>query len=128
MFDDGTDPIAESPEKIQEGDLLALDGDSEEEVVPNVIGGVTKSWLSPKGGLGCFSTGFQDVLAEVAALTGTRISVVNDRQGIQVTGKNSADVDDAVGKLTRIENALVSGIFLALGVMALQLRNCSRSS
>ncbi|TQB75488.1 hypothetical protein MPDQ_002781 [Monascus purpureus] len=105
LLDDGMDPIVDSPKEVQGETLLALDSDSEEELVPNIIGGATKYWLSPGGGLGCFATGFRNVLAEVAKLTGTRISVIDNRKGIQISGKGS-DVDDAFAKLAGLEKPL----------------------
>lgn len=118
---DGIDLIVDSPKEVQGETLLALDSDSEEELVPNIIGGTIKYWLSPGGGLGCFATDFRDVLAEVAKLTGTRISVIDDRKGIQISGKSS-DVDDAFAKLTGLEKPLVSVDCHCLGDMASPFR------
>lgn len=120
-FDDEVDFIPESTEQTNEA-LLALGDDSEEELVPNPMSDVTKSWLSQEGGLGCFAVGFQDILTEIARLTGTRISVIDDRRGIQVTGKAAGDVEDAMGKMTRIERPLVSESYMLLGDIPFTLK------
>ncbi|XHG03342.1 hypothetical protein AWENTII_006653 [Aspergillus wentii] len=106
IFDDEMSHIPVGVEKDQEGDLLALDDGSNEEFIPLSINHDTKYWLSSSGGLGCFSANFHEVLAEVATMTGTEISIIDDIKGIQVSGKNQGDVDDALAKLTRIEKPL----------------------
>lgn len=85
-----------------------LDDSSDEEAGISSNDQCTKYWLSPTGGLGCFAGSFQDVLSEIAILTGTQISIEDDVKGIQVSGSNAADVDDALEKLTQIEKPLVS--------------------
>ena len=81
--------------------------DDSDELVPISLNRVTKVWLSVQGGLGCFADGFQQVLVDVAAVTGTDIAVIDDINGIQVSGRNQGDVDDALGKLARVEQLLV---------------------
>ncbi|RAL03570.1 uncharacterized protein BO80DRAFT_401699 [Aspergillus ibericus CBS 121593] len=95
-----------SSDQGDEGGLLALEDDSDEELIPNPVALVTKFWLSPSGGVGCFSENrFHDFITRIAGLTGTDIAVVEDRR-IQVTGKSPEDVDDALAKLSRIERPL----------------------
>lgn len=96
-----------SPEKHQGPSLLALDDDSDENIVPYSRNHATKFWKSPNGGLGCFSSNFHDVLAGVAIATGTKIAIVGELQGIRVSG-TTEDVDDALTKLSQIEKPLVS--------------------
>lgn len=91
-----------------DGGLLALEDPSDEDLVPNPAALVTKFWLSPNGGAGSFSENhFNGIVAQIAALTGTDIAVDEDCK-IQVTGKSSEDVEDALAKLSRIEKPLVS--------------------
>ncbi|KAE8386756.1 hypothetical protein BDV23DRAFT_137912 [Aspergillus alliaceus] len=104
LQDDG----ASATEEDKPEDLLALDNDSDEELIPHsyVKSRVTKLWLSPDGGIGCFSTGFREFLVEIAAVTGTNIAIIDDLKGIQVSGTSAGDVEDALAKLTRIEKPL----------------------
>lgn len=90
--------------------LLTLVDDSDDELIPTSLNRVTKVWVSSKGGLGCFAYGFHELLVDIAAVTGTDISVIDDINGIQVSGRNQGDFDDALGKLTRIEQPLVCQI------------------
>ncbi|PYI03873.1 hypothetical protein BO78DRAFT_451057 [Aspergillus sclerotiicarbonarius CBS 121057] len=100
---DGEHP---SSDQGDEGGLLALEDNSDEDLVPNPAALVTRFWQSPSGGVGCFSENhFHDFVTRIAALTGTDIAVVEDRR-IQVTGKSSEDVDDALAKLSRVERPL----------------------
>ncbi|KAL3478983.1 hypothetical protein BJX99DRAFT_255984 [Aspergillus californicus] len=88
------------------GDLLVLDDDASE-VIPHLMTRVTKFWISSQGGVGCFSSQrHQEMLSEIAKGTGTEILVVDDLKGLQVNGRTAFDVDDALLKLTRIENPL----------------------
>lgn len=93
---------------VREGQLL--DGDSDEEVVVNSISRVTKAWSSSFGGLGCFvqSGDYNHILARVADATGTEIVVDERSRNLRVSGKNASDVEDALVRLTRIEQPLVS--------------------
>ncbi|KAE8417547.1 hypothetical protein BDV36DRAFT_175612 [Aspergillus pseudocaelatus] len=108
MFqDDGASlPVATTEDSL--GGLLALDIDSDEELIhhSHLMTRVTKFWLSSHGGIGCFATGFREVLIEVAAVTGTEITLVDEVKGIQISGNSAGDVDDALAKLTRIEKPL----------------------
>jgi hypothetical protein len=106
LSDEGL-PAMSSPEKHQGPSLLALDDDFDEDTVPYSRNHATKFWKSPNGGLGCFSSNFHDVLAGVAIATGTEIAIVDELQGIRVSG-TTEDVDDALTKLTQIEKPLVS--------------------
>lgn len=90
--------------------LLPLIDDSDDELIPTSLNRVTKVWVSSKSGLGCFACGFHELLIDIAAATGTDISVIDDINGIQISGRNLGDVDDALGKLTRIEQPLVCQI------------------
>ncbi|KAG2006441.1 hypothetical protein GB937_008729 [Aspergillus fischeri] len=104
LSDEGL-PAMSSPEKYQGPNLVALDDDSDEDIVPYSRNHATKFWKSPNGGLGCFSSNFHDVLAGVAIATGTEIAIVDELQGIRVSG-TTEDVDDALTKLTQIEKPL----------------------
>jgi hypothetical protein len=106
LSDEGL-PAVDSPEKHQWPSLLALDDDPDEDIVPYSRNHAIKFWKSPNGGLGCFSNNFYSVLAGVATATGTEIAVVDELQGIRVSG-TTEDVDDALTKLTQIEKPLVS--------------------
>ncbi|GAD94222.1 conserved hypothetical protein [Paecilomyces variotii No. 5] len=103
---DGIETHESTPEKNRREMLLAFDNDSDQEIVsvPNIL--CTRYWLSSSGGLGCFESSFEDILVEVARLTGTHISVKEDINRIQVTGNCEDDVADALGKLSRIEKPL----------------------
>lgn len=96
---------AEVPESEAQGNLLALDSDSGDEATYTQW---TKNWLSSSGGIGYFSHAPRDFLKEVGTLTGTQISVESQAKGLQVLGKNTSDVDDALEKLTRLDSSLVS--------------------
>ncbi|KAB8219165.1 hypothetical protein BDV33DRAFT_204666 [Aspergillus novoparasiticus] len=107
LQDDGASvPVATTEDSL--GGLLALDVDSDEELMhhSHLITRVTKFWLSSNRGIGCFATGFHEVLTEVAAVTGTDITLIDEAKGIQISGNSAGDVDDALAKLTRIEKPL----------------------
>ncbi|RLM00707.1 hypothetical protein CFD26_107272 [Aspergillus turcosus] len=104
LSDEGL-PAMSSPEKHQGPSLLALDDDSDEDIVPYSRNHAIKFWKSPNGVLGCFSSKFHDVLAGVATATGTGIAIVDETQGIRVSG-TSEDVEDALTKLSQIEKPL----------------------
>ncbi|GFG26196.1 hypothetical protein IFM61606_06167 [Aspergillus udagawae] len=104
LSDEGL-PAVDSPEKHQGPSLLALDDDPDEDIVPYSRNHAIKFWKSPNGGLGCFSNNFYSVLAGVSTATGTEIAVVDELQGIRVSG-TTEDVDDALTKLTQIEKPL----------------------
>ncbi|KAF4259946.1 hypothetical protein KXX16_001233 [Aspergillus fumigatus] len=104
LSDEGL-PAMSSPEKHQGPNLLALEDDSDEDIVPYSRNHATKFWKSPNGGLGCFSSNFRDVLTGVAIATGTEIAILDESQGIRVFG-TTEDVDDALMKLTQIEKPL----------------------
>ncbi|THC98518.1 hypothetical protein EYZ11_002026 [Aspergillus tanneri] len=105
---DDSNPVLDEHNESQEGDLLALDEDPNEELIPHSIDRVTKHWVSSDGGVGCFAANFHDILSSIAIMTGTEIAVAEDLKGIQVSAKNSNDVDDALAKISRIEKSLSS--------------------
>lgn len=107
MFDDEDDQTKVESEKDRKEDLLMLVDDSNDELIPVSLNRATKHWISENGGLGCL-VNFQEVLGDIAAMTGTEIAAIDDTLGIQVTGQHQVDVEDALGKLTRIEKPLVS--------------------
>lgn len=110
VLDNGEEQNGVSLEKEDHRqDLLTLVDDSNDELIPVSLSRVTKTWLSSNGGLGCFAYNFHEVLVDIAAVTGTDISVIDDTNSIQISGQNQGDVDDAMAKLTRIEKPLVSG-------------------
>ncbi|OJJ98230.1 hypothetical protein ASPACDRAFT_122002 [Aspergillus aculeatus ATCC 16872] len=76
------------------------------ELIPTSSIHITKLWLSPNGGVGCFSFESRKLLASIADLTSTEITMLDDTNGIQVTGTSEVDVDDALAKLTRVEKPL----------------------
>ncbi|KAI9044759.1 uncharacterized protein KD926_011730 [Aspergillus affinis] len=90
-------PVRSQDTNAQEGDLLALG--------PSPMR-VTKAWASSEGGVGCFSCQFHDILSEISKLTGTEIAVSEDLKGIQVSGKNENDVDDALAKISNVQEPL----------------------
>lgn len=111
LFDSGEEQNGVGLEKENHRqDLLTLVDDSNDELIPVSLSRAIKPWLSSNGGLGCFAYNFHEVLVDIAAVTGTDISVIDDTNGIQVSGQNQGDVDDALAKLTRIEKPLVSGL------------------
>ncbi|EAU35220.1 predicted protein [Aspergillus terreus NIH2624] len=93
------------PEEQQE-ELVSLDDGIDANVISLPLDVVTKTWACPTGGLGCFATDFQDILAAIESFTGTKISVVDDIVGIKVSGGSEADVNDALAKLTQVERPL----------------------
>ncbi|XRM48763.1 hypothetical protein ABZX51_011675 [Aspergillus tubingensis] len=102
------DTVASGSDKDEEGGLLALSNSSDEDLIPNPAALVTRFWLSPTGGVGCFSDNrFREFLSQISALTGTEACVV-EGHGIRVIGKSVEDVQDALAKLTRIEKPLRS--------------------
>jgi hypothetical protein len=107
VFDDEDDQAKVESEKDCKEDLLTLVDDSNDELIPVSFNRATKHWISENGGLGCLAN-FQEVLGDIAAMTGTEISAIDDILGIQVTGRHEVDVDDALEKLSRIEKPLVS--------------------
>lgn len=111
MFDDEDDRTKAGSEKDRKEDLLTLVDDSNDELIPVSLSRTIKHWVSEEGGLGCLAH-FHEVLEEIAAMTGTEIAVIDDINGIQVSGQNQVDVDDALAKLTRIEKPLVSELSL----------------
>ncbi|PYI25721.1 hypothetical protein BP00DRAFT_408865 [Aspergillus indologenus CBS 114.80] len=76
------------------------------ELIPTSSIHITKLWLSPNGGVGCFSFESRKLLASIADDTSTEITMLDDTKGIQVTGTSEVDVDDALAKLTRVERPL----------------------
>jgi hypothetical protein len=107
MFDDEDDQTKVESEKDRKEDRLTLVDDSNDELIPVSLNRATKHWISENGGLGCLAN-FQEVLGDIAAMTGTEIAAIDDTLGIQVTGQHQDDVEDALGKLTRVEKPLVS--------------------
>ena len=106
VFNDENDQTKVESEKDRKEDLLTLVDDSSDELIPVSLNRVTKHWISENGGLGCLAN-FREVLGDIAAMTGTEISAIDDTLGIQVTGQRQVDVDDALEKLSRIEKPLV---------------------
>lgn len=106
MLDEDDQTKIES-EKDRKENMLTLVDDSNDEPIPVSLNRATKHWTSETGGLGFFAN-FQEVLGDIAAMTGTEISAIDDTLGIQVTGQHQVDVDDALEKLSRIEKPLVS--------------------
>lgn len=82
-------------------------------VVPHPLSQFAKYWQSSKGDLGffgsaeLFTTPNFDVLKAIEKATGTIISINKDLKNIKVAGWNVGDVDDAIGKLGRVEFTLV---------------------
>ncbi|PYH41209.1 uncharacterized protein BP01DRAFT_182604 [Aspergillus saccharolyticus JOP 1030-1] len=76
------------------------------ELIPTSIIHITKLWLSPNGGLGCYSFESKSILDSIADLTSTEITMRDDTKGIQVSGTSEGDVDEALAKLTRVERPL----------------------
>lgn len=107
MFNNEDGQVEVESERDRKEDLLTLVDDSNDELIPFSLNRAKKGWLSSTGGLGCFAN-FQEVLVDIAVMTGTEISIIDDIHGIQVSGQNQGDVDEALGKLTRIEKPLVS--------------------
>lgn len=107
MFDDEDDQTKVESEKDRKEDLLTLVDDSNDELIPVSLNRATKHWISENGGLGCLAD-FQEVLGDIAAMTGTEISAIDNDLGIKVTGQQQGDIEDALGKLTRIEKPLVN--------------------
>lgn len=106
IYDEDDQAKVESEKDRKEG-LLTLVDDSNDELIPVSLNRSTKYWISENGGPGCLAN-FQEVLSDIAAMTGTEITAIDDTLGIQVTGQHQIDVEDALGKLTRIEKPLVS--------------------
>lgn len=112
VFDNGAEQDGADVETEGHGQRLLTLVDDSDELVPVSLSRVTKVWTSLNGGgLGCFAYGFHEVFVDIAAMTGTEISLIDDINGIQVSGRNQGDVDDALGKLTRIEQPLVCFFF-----------------
>lgn len=108
VLNDEGELIEATPEKNPAQKLLAVESDSEEDVVRHSLTQATKHWVSCDGGLGCFAKANREILRTIAAVTGTNVTVSEDMRSIRVSGRNTADVDDALAKLTRIEAPLVS--------------------
>lgn len=68
---------------------------------------VTKVWESSVGDLGCLGMKHHQALRAISNVTGASLSVQEDARSIRVSGGDAGDVDDAVGKLDRIEASLV---------------------
>lgn len=100
-------------EPSQDNPTLVAVGDDSERLVPHSLLQFAKYWQSSGGGLGyfgsaeLFTTPNLDVLKTIEKATGTIISINKDLKNIKVVGWNIGDVDDAIGKLTRSEFALV---------------------
>lgn len=108
ILNDEGDPIETIiPEEDPRGKLVAFDSDSEEEIIPHSLTQVTKLWTSSLGGLGCFADQNQEIMTGIAAVTGTKISLNEDKKSIKVSGRDTGDVDDALEKLSRMETPLV---------------------
>ena len=77
-------------------------------VIPHTFTQVTKFWLAAAGGVGCFAhEKHRETLGEVARHTGTEIAIIDEIKGLQVSGGNEGDVNDALERLSRIETPLV---------------------
>lgn len=90
--------------KAPEGDLLALGGPQDEDLLLHSRS--TKGWVSPDGGAGYFLQ-FPGILMDIAILTGTEISVSEDAKAIQVSGNNESDANDALAKISRVYGPIV---------------------
>ncbi|KAL6230405.1 hypothetical protein BDW75DRAFT_248736 [Aspergillus navahoensis] len=98
--------LGDEPGNNYNGGLLLLDDDPSR-VIPHPFSHVTKFWLPAAGGLGCFAyIKHREMLSEVAKHTGTEIAVVDELKGLQVSGGNEGDVNDAIERLSRIEEPL----------------------
>ncbi|KAL5001654.1 hypothetical protein BDV10DRAFT_182220 [Aspergillus recurvatus] len=88
------------------GELLMLDDDPAT-IIPHPFTQVTKFWLAAAGGVGCFAYNkHREILCEVAKHTGTEIAVIDELKGLQISGRNEGDVNDALERLSRIEEPL----------------------
>lgn len=65
-----------------------------------------KSWVSESGGAGCFSKVSPDILRSLELLTGTDISLEEDK--IRITGSRVSNVDAVMERLTCLEKPFVS--------------------
>jgi hypothetical protein len=109
--------IAEAPVTEDQEMLVAVDTDDAEDGANKQC---TKQWLSSTRAIGCFSYGPrdlprdlpralpQDFLKEIGTLTGTEITVESQMKSLQISGKNPGDVEEALERLTRLDNLLVS--------------------
>ncbi|KAE8382179.1 hypothetical protein BDV26DRAFT_254006 [Aspergillus bertholletiae] len=120
LRDDGASVPATTTED-NPGGLLVLDFGLDEELISHshLMARHTKFWLSSSGDVGCFATGFSEVLTEVAAVTGTNIILVDEVKGVQISGSSVEDVEDASAKLTRIEKPLSCLVSPKLGNMSI---------
>ncbi|KAL4744175.1 hypothetical protein BDV11DRAFT_165860 [Aspergillus similis] len=76
-------------------------------VIPHTFTQVTKFWLAAAGGVGCFAYNkHREILGEVARHTGTEIAVIDEFKGLQVSGGNEDDVNDALERLSQLEKPL----------------------
>lgn len=94
-------------DKHETGSLLDLDDGSDEKCA--TFGNpVIKNWQSSAGGAGCFAVDFQEILGQIGDTTGTKLLVLPDPKGIEVSGRCEGGVNDALERLTRVEKPLVS--------------------
>ncbi|RMJ26549.1 hypothetical protein PHISP_02596 [Aspergillus sp. HF37] len=106
VLNDEGELIEATPEKDPAQKLLVVDSDSDEDVVRHSLTQATKHWVSCDGGLGCFTKANREILWAISSVTGTTVTVSENMRSIKVSGRNTADVDDALAKLTRIEAPL----------------------
>ncbi|KAL4814133.1 hypothetical protein BDW67DRAFT_192363 [Aspergillus spinulosporus] len=86
---------------------LLMSDDDLVTVIPHTFTQVTKFWLAAAGGVGCFAhEKHRDMLGKVARHTGTEIAIIDEIKGLQVSGSNEGDVNDALERLSRIETPL----------------------
>ncbi|KAL4752140.1 hypothetical protein BDW72DRAFT_212228 [Aspergillus terricola var. indicus] len=98
-------PVNDTDNSHYDG-LLMLDDDPVT-VIPHTFTRVTKFWLADAGGVGCFAHNkHREMLGEVASHTGTEIAIIDEIKGLQVSGGNEGDVNDALERLSRLEKSL----------------------
>ncbi|PLB37174.1 uncharacterized protein BDW47DRAFT_126628 [Aspergillus candidus] len=105
LSDEDGSPMA-TADKHETGSLLDLDDGSDEKCA--TFGNpVIKSWQSSAGGAGCFAVDFQEILGQIGDTTGTKLLVLPDPKGIEVSGRCEGGVNDALERLTRVEKPLL---------------------
>ena len=104
---DGDGTAMATADKHETGSLLDLDDGSDEDCLIS-RNSVVKNWQSSTGGAGCFAVDFHGILGQIGKTTGTKLLVLPDPKGIEVSGRNDGDVNDALERLTRVEKPLVS--------------------
>ncbi|PLN82738.1 hypothetical protein BDW42DRAFT_200279 [Aspergillus taichungensis] len=105
LSDEDGPPMA-TADKHETGSLLDLDDGSDEDCVISMKP-VVKNWQSSTGGAGCFAVDLQGILGQIGDFTGTKLLVLPDPKGIEVSGRSDGDVNDALERLTRVEKPLL---------------------